>query len=116
MFARAKWKYISLSIALCVCMIYMLIASVVCALKAYSQGGSANIIMLFSVIITFGSKFSQQHNIQSSCVTFSLCYQQRDSVRSVTYVDEFPAIYAAVPDVHQYSPDVSSALRPWYGI
>lgn len=50
----AKWKYKTLSIALCVCMIYMLTASVVCALKAYSQGGSANIIMLFSVIITFG--------------------------------------------------------------
>ncbi|KAF8919932.1 chitin synthase-domain-containing protein [Mucidula mucida] len=49
-----KAKYKVLSIALAICMVYMMAASIVCAVKASSQGGTANSIMIFSVLITYG--------------------------------------------------------------
>ncbi|KAJ6586867.1 chitin synthase [Mycena vulgaris] len=50
----SKWKYKITAISLAVLMAYMLFASVFCALRAADQGGGANSIMLFSVVITFG--------------------------------------------------------------
>jgi len=39
-------------------MFYMIIASIACALEAAGQGGAANSIMLFSLLITYGCKCS----------------------------------------------------------
>ncbi|KAJ7218117.1 chitin synthase [Mycena pura] len=51
----AKWKYQITAICLAVLMVYMLSASIVCALTAARQGGGANSVMLFSVVITYGA-------------------------------------------------------------
>ncbi|KAL4262585.1 Chitin synthase [Pleurotus pulmonarius] len=50
----SKMKYKLTSIFLAVLMVYLIFASIQCALKAAQQGGSANSVMLFSVVITFG--------------------------------------------------------------
>jgi len=39
-------------------MLYMIIASIACALEAARQGGAANSIMLFSLLVTYGCKCS----------------------------------------------------------
>lgn len=54
-------KYKLTSIFLAVLMVYLIFASIQCALKAAQQGGSANSVMLFSVVITFGCEFSLIH-------------------------------------------------------
>lgn len=54
---RSQWKYISVALFFSVLMIYLLFASVKCAIQAASQGGSANSIMLFSIVITYGCKW-----------------------------------------------------------
>ncbi|ESK96664.1 glycosyltransferase family 2 protein [Moniliophthora roreri MCA 2997] len=48
------WKYKFTVIFLSVSMIYMLTASVFCALAAANQGGTANSTMLYSVLISYG--------------------------------------------------------------
>ncbi|KAJ7287588.1 chitin synthase [Mycena rebaudengoi] len=50
----SKWKYKITAIVLAVLMAYMIAASIVCAVRAAGEGGSANSTMLFSVVITFG--------------------------------------------------------------
>ncbi|CAK5281509.1 unnamed protein product [Mycena citricolor] len=50
----AKWKYQTASILFAVLMMYMIFASVLCALAAAHQGGQANSVMLFSLVITYG--------------------------------------------------------------
>jgi len=50
----SKLKYRLAIIFFSVMMIYMLAASVICAISAAQQGGAANSAMLFSVIITYG--------------------------------------------------------------
>ncbi|KAJ7901773.1 glycosyltransferase family 2 protein [Mycena olivaceomarginata] len=50
----SKWKYQTAAICLAIIMAYMMFASILCALAAASQGGGANSIMLFSVVITYG--------------------------------------------------------------
>ncbi|KAJ7132804.1 glycosyltransferase family 2 protein [Mycena crocata] len=50
----SKWKYKITAICLAVLMTYMLSASILCALAAAGQGGGANSVMLFSVVITYG--------------------------------------------------------------
>ncbi|THU99972.1 chitin synthase [Dendrothele bispora CBS 962.96] len=50
----SKLKYRFAIIFFSVTMVYMLAASVVCAIAAARQGGAANSAMLFSVIITYG--------------------------------------------------------------
>ncbi|KAF9556711.1 glycosyltransferase family 2 protein, partial [Agrocybe pediades] len=52
--AAAKWKYKLTTIILGVLMVYMIVASIVCAVQAGQQGGTANSVMLFSIIITYG--------------------------------------------------------------
>ena len=54
------------TIVLSVLMVYMIIASIICAVQAARDGGAANSVMLFSVLITYGRKsgqvgFCQQH-------------------------------------------------------
>lgn len=43
-----------MAIVLSVLMVYLIFASIMCAVQAASQGGSANSTMLFSVVITYG--------------------------------------------------------------
>ncbi|KAJ7593872.1 chitin synthase [Mycena floridula] len=50
----SKWKYQFASLFFAVIMVYLIAASLRCAIYAYLQGGSANTVMLFSVIITYG--------------------------------------------------------------
>ncbi|KAF7321339.1 Chitin synthase [Mycena kentingensis (nom. inval.)] len=50
----AKWKYKTLAISLAAIMVYLIFASVMCALAAARQGGQSNSTMLFSVVITYG--------------------------------------------------------------
>ncbi|KAF9050038.1 glycosyltransferase family 2 protein [Panaeolus papilionaceus] len=52
--AAAKKKYFWTVVALSIMMLYMLVASIKCGMQAAQQGGAANSIMLFSVIITYG--------------------------------------------------------------
>jgi hypothetical protein len=52
--SRSKWKYKLTSIVLAVLMLYMIFCSIKCAAQAASQGGGANQIMLFSVVVTYG--------------------------------------------------------------
>lgn len=53
---RAHVKYKAITIIMGVLMVYLLFTSVVCAIQAMKQGGTANSVMLFSVLITFGCK------------------------------------------------------------
>jgi chitin synthase len=62
---RAHVKYKAITIIFGVLMVYLLFTSVVCAMEALKQGGTANSVMLFSVLITFGCKPLSTH------VTFS---------------------------------------------
>ncbi|KAF5389469.1 hypothetical protein D9757_004290 [Collybiopsis confluens] len=50
----SKQKYLLMTVLLALAMIYMCFAAIMCAIKAAQQGGSANAVMLFSVIITYG--------------------------------------------------------------
>ncbi|KAH9485002.1 Chitin synthase 3 [Psilocybe cubensis] len=52
--AAAKFKYKLTSIIMGILMLYMIIASIICAVQAAHQGGSANSVMLFSIVITYG--------------------------------------------------------------
>jgi chitin synthase len=45
------------SIILGVLMLYMMMASVACAIEAARQGGAANSVMLLSVLVTYGRKW-----------------------------------------------------------
>ncbi|KAG6850872.1 hypothetical protein H0H93_007490 [Arthromyces matolae] len=49
-----QWKYMSTACCFSILMVYVIFASVKCAIKAAQQGGSANNVMLFSVTITYG--------------------------------------------------------------
>ena len=59
---RAKFKYKFIAIVMGLLMIYMGIASVVCAAQVGQQGGTANSVMLFSILITFGCQCSIYFN------------------------------------------------------
>jgi chitin synthase len=50
----SKWKYKTASLVFAVLIVYLMFASAMCAVAAARQGGSANSVMLFSTIITFG--------------------------------------------------------------
>ncbi|KAJ3975763.1 glycosyltransferase family 2 protein [Lentinula raphanica] len=50
----SKFKYFLMTILLGLSMVYMSYAAIKCSIKAAEQGGSANSVMLFSVIITYG--------------------------------------------------------------
>ncbi|TRM69546.1 glycosyltransferase family 2 protein [Schizophyllum amplum] len=50
----AKFKYMVVIVLLSLFMLYMMVASVFCALQAAQQGGTQNSAMLFSVLITAG--------------------------------------------------------------
>lgn len=56
MIGSSKWKYQTAAILYALLMIYLLFASVMCAIVAARQGGSTNSLMLFSVVITYGCK------------------------------------------------------------
>ncbi|KAF8733443.1 hypothetical protein AX14_003877 [Amanita brunnescens Koide BX004] len=50
----SKWKYKTTAILLSLMMVYVIFASVICAIQAVKQPGPANDTILFSVIITYG--------------------------------------------------------------
>ncbi|KAJ3495480.1 hypothetical protein NLJ89_g10618 [Agrocybe chaxingu] len=52
--ASSKMKYKLTSIIMSVLMLYMIAASIKCALEAANQGGAANSVMLFSILVTYG--------------------------------------------------------------
>ena len=55
--SRSKWKYKLSAILLGVLMVYMIFCSIKCAIQAAEQGGSANQVMLLSVVVTYGREF-----------------------------------------------------------
>ncbi|GLB37699.1 putative chitin synthase [Lyophyllum shimeji] len=50
----SQWKYMTIACCFSVLMVYLIFASVKCSVQAAQQGGSANSIMLFSIVITYG--------------------------------------------------------------
>ncbi|EKM54206.1 glycosyltransferase family 2 protein [Phanerochaete carnosa HHB-10118-sp] len=50
----APWKYKILALSFALLMGYLLFCAVMCAIAAARQGGSANSLMLFSIIATYG--------------------------------------------------------------
>ncbi|KDR75062.1 hypothetical protein GALMADRAFT_70113 [Galerina marginata CBS 339.88] len=50
----AKWKYKLTTIILGILMLYLIIASIICAVQAGHQGGAVNSVMLFSILVTYG--------------------------------------------------------------
>ena len=52
---RIKWKYRVLASLFAFVMLYLLGSAVVCILQASKQGGNIYRVMLFSIIITYGS-------------------------------------------------------------
>ncbi|KAF8160662.1 chitin synthase-domain-containing protein [Crassisporium funariophilum] len=52
--SASKWKYKLSAIILSILMLYMIIASIICAVQAGSQGGTANTVMLLSIAVTYG--------------------------------------------------------------
>ncbi|KAF8070711.1 chitin synthase, partial [Lyophyllum atratum] len=50
----SQWKYMSTACVFSLLMVYLIFASVKCSLQAAEQGGYANSIMLFSIVITYG--------------------------------------------------------------
>lgn len=54
---NAKWKYKTSAVLLALLVLYMVTASVRCAVAVIAQGGNANSVMLFSIMITYGSEF-----------------------------------------------------------
>ena len=53
----SKWKYKLTAIILSCLMLYMIIASIKCAVQAARQGGTANSVMLLSMAVTYGRTF-----------------------------------------------------------
>ena len=51
----SRWKYKISTLIFAVLMIYVIFAAVMCAIQAANQGGPAYNLMLFSIIITYGS-------------------------------------------------------------
>jgi hypothetical protein len=47
-----------MAVVLSVLMLYMGVASIICAIQAGQQGGTANTVMLFSLAIIYGRMFS----------------------------------------------------------
>jgi chitin synthase len=78
---RSKWKYKLTAIFLGTLMVYMIFASTKCAIKAASQGGAANNVMLLSVIVTFGCK-----------QIFSLDFALKNLATSVYFFSSFLAL------------------------
>ena len=52
---RARWKYMICTVAFAALMVYVLYAAVMCSIQAAHNGDSAYSVMLFSIIITYGS-------------------------------------------------------------
>ena len=52
------WKYKLIAMLLAVLMVYLLFAAVMCAIQAAHEGGAANRVMAFSLIVTYGGAFS----------------------------------------------------------
>ena len=52
---RSTLKYKISTVALAVLMIYVIFAAVMCSIQAANQGGAAYQLMLFSIILTYGS-------------------------------------------------------------
>lgn len=50
----SQWKYKSTACCFSLLMVYLIFASVKCSIQAAEQGGSANNVMLFSIVITYG--------------------------------------------------------------
>ena len=53
----SRWKYKISTLIFAVLMIYVIFAAVMCAIQAANQGGPAYNLMLFSIIITYGSTY-----------------------------------------------------------
>ena len=54
---RAHRKYKLTAICFSIIMIYMVVASIICAVHAAQQGGAANSTMLLSVVVTYGREY-----------------------------------------------------------
>lgn len=92
-------------------MVYMIFASIFCAIQAIKQPGPANDMILFSVIITYGCKnvLSGQASFirPSMLIIDSICSKQHFSFRSMAYDHQFYPVFVAVPKLHQHTKHVS---------
>ena len=52
------WKYKLIAMLLAVLMVYLLFAAVMCAIQAAHEGGAANRVMAFSLIVTYGGTYA----------------------------------------------------------
>ena len=88
-------------------MVYVIFAAVMCSIQAATQGGSAYQLMLFSIILTYGSTyFILVLGRLFRLILVSVCTIERARVRPVAHVHQLHPIYAPVTDLHQHSPDV----------
>ncbi|KZV63383.1 glycosyltransferase family 2 protein [Peniophora sp. CONT] len=53
--SAVHWKYKLITLLLAVLMVYLLFAAVMCAIQAAHEGGAANRVMAFSLIVTYGA-------------------------------------------------------------
>lgn len=110
---RARWKYKICALIFAVLMVYVIFAAVECSIRAAGQGGAAYRIMLFSIIVTYGSAYIYPSSI---CATYSIapmvrpdsvCLLERARLRPLAHVYQLSPVYAPVANLYQHSSDVS---------
>ena len=88
-------------------MVYVIFAAVMCSIQAATQGGSAYQLMLFSIILTYGSTYFVPVLGRLFRLTLtSVCAVERARVRPMAHVHQLHPIYAPVANLYQHSPDV----------
>ena len=88
-------------------MVYVIFAAVMCSIQAATQGGWAYQLMLFSIILTYGSRyFILKLGRLFGLTIASVCTIERARVRPVAHVHQLHPIYAPIADLYQRSPDV----------
>jgi len=87
-------------------MVYMVVASIICAIQAVRQGGTTNSVMLFSILITFGCVYfslSTVKYVMFLITSFlSICIQQLVGVRPLAYHHQLYSLHASFSHVHQH--------------
>ena len=94
---RSKWKYKLAAIILSCLMLYMIIASIACAVQAAHQGGSANSTMLLSIAVTYGCTLMNDliypHHMLTSLILFFIVY----ALSSILAFDPWHMVTSFVP-------------------
>jgi len=96
----------SAAIAFSVLMVYLMFASVRVAIAAAQQGGAANSIMVFSVIVTYGCMSFHLYCVEKFPLikAASIWLQQSSCNGSLAYVYQLCTICDFVSHIH-YDPE-----------